>query len=184
MFRVDPEVITVWREDRKGIRSNYLAGPYELTRRMLEEYANGGQELSIGHLIASSIQFEPFWRYRGRSLRSIRRRKLTCEHRTEYNCYHYNSRDRERDYYDLFFRQLVTDLFVSSETKLAVSALAKTRVARARWAVTAKGNVRVSTVIIPRTICPNSKMNVSVETYGDFVSPVIFLPCEHSSRND
>ncbi len=53
MFRVDREVITVWREDRKGIRSNYLAGPYELTRKMLEEYANGGQELSIGHLILS-----------------------------------------------------------------------------------------------------------------------------------
>jgi len=54
MFRVDPEVITVWREDRKGIRSNYLAGPYELTRKMLEEHASGGQELRIGHLLAST----------------------------------------------------------------------------------------------------------------------------------
>ena len=53
MFRVDREIITVWREERKGIRSNYLAGPYELTRKMLEEYASGGQELRIGHLIAS-----------------------------------------------------------------------------------------------------------------------------------
>jgi hypothetical protein len=54
MFRVDREVITVWREDRKGIRSNYLAGPYELTRKMLEEFASGEQELRIGHLIASA----------------------------------------------------------------------------------------------------------------------------------
>jgi len=54
MFRVDREVVTVWREDRKGIRSNYLAGPYELTRKILEEYASGGQELRIGHLIASA----------------------------------------------------------------------------------------------------------------------------------
>ena len=54
MFRVDREVITVWREDRKGIRSNYVAGPYELTRKILEEYASGGQELRIGHLIASA----------------------------------------------------------------------------------------------------------------------------------
>jgi hypothetical protein len=54
MFRVDREVITVWREDRKGIRSNYLAGPYELTRKMLEEYASGAQELRIGHLIVST----------------------------------------------------------------------------------------------------------------------------------
>jgi hypothetical protein len=53
MFRVDREIITVWREERKGIRSNYLAGPYELTRKMLEEYASGGQELRVGHLIAS-----------------------------------------------------------------------------------------------------------------------------------
>ena len=54
MFRVDREVITVWREDRKGIRSNYLAGPYELTSKMLEGYATGGQELSIGYLIISA----------------------------------------------------------------------------------------------------------------------------------
>jgi hypothetical protein len=54
MFRVDREVITVWRENRKGIRSNYLAGPYELTSKMLEEYASGGQELRIGPLIVST----------------------------------------------------------------------------------------------------------------------------------
>jgi hypothetical protein len=54
MFRVDREVVTVWREDRKGIRSNYLAGPYELTSKMLEEYAGRGQELRIGPLIISA----------------------------------------------------------------------------------------------------------------------------------
>lgn len=54
MFRVDPEVVTVWREDRKGIRSNYLVGPYELTRKMLEEHASGGRELRIGYLLVST----------------------------------------------------------------------------------------------------------------------------------
>ena len=54
MFRVDREVITVWREDRKGIRSNYLAGPYELTSKMLEGYASRGEELRIGPLIISA----------------------------------------------------------------------------------------------------------------------------------
>ena len=53
MFRVDREVVTVWREDRKGIRSNYLVGPYELTRKTLEGYASGGGELRVGHLTAS-----------------------------------------------------------------------------------------------------------------------------------
>jgi hypothetical protein len=50
MFRVDPEMVTVWREDRRGMRSVYLAGPYELSKKMLEEYANGGQELKVGNL--------------------------------------------------------------------------------------------------------------------------------------
>jgi len=50
MFRVDREMITIWREDRRGMRSIYLAGPYELNRKMLEEYATNGQELRIGYL--------------------------------------------------------------------------------------------------------------------------------------
>jgi len=54
MFRVDPDLVTVWREDRRGMRSIYLAGPYELTRKMLEEYLNNGQELRVGELVLSS----------------------------------------------------------------------------------------------------------------------------------
>jgi hypothetical protein len=54
MFRVDRDVITIWREIRTGIRSSYLAGPYELTRKILEEYASGGRELRIGYLILST----------------------------------------------------------------------------------------------------------------------------------
>ena len=54
MFRVDAEVVTVWREDRRGMRSNYLAGPYELSRRMLEESLDGGQGLTVGSLTLTS----------------------------------------------------------------------------------------------------------------------------------
>ena len=54
MFRVSADLVTVWREDRRGMRSNYLAGPYELTRKMLEEYLSNGQELRIGELVLST----------------------------------------------------------------------------------------------------------------------------------
>ena len=53
MFRVDPDLVTVWREDRRGMRSVYLAGPYELTSKMLQEYLNNGQELRVGELLLS-----------------------------------------------------------------------------------------------------------------------------------
>ena len=54
MLRADPDVITVWREDRRGMRSVYLAGPYELTKKMLEQYLNSGQELAVGILVLST----------------------------------------------------------------------------------------------------------------------------------
>jgi len=54
MFRVDPDVVTIWREDRRGIRSVYLAGPYELTKKMLQEYLSGGEELRVGILVLST----------------------------------------------------------------------------------------------------------------------------------
>jgi hypothetical protein len=50
MFRIENSGVTVWREDRQGIRSVYLAGPYELSRRLLEEALKGNQELKIGSL--------------------------------------------------------------------------------------------------------------------------------------
>ncbi len=53
MFRVERDVVTIWREDRKGMRSNYLAGPYELNRKILEDHLKGGEELKIGHLCIS-----------------------------------------------------------------------------------------------------------------------------------
>jgi len=31
-----------------------LAGPYELSRKMLEEYLNNGQELRVGELVLST----------------------------------------------------------------------------------------------------------------------------------
>ena len=54
MFRADPDMVTVWREDRRGMRSVYLAGPYELSRKMLEEYFNNRQELRVGELALST----------------------------------------------------------------------------------------------------------------------------------
>jgi hypothetical protein len=53
MFRVEHEVVTVWRERRQEIGSAYLAGPYELTRKLMEEYVNRGEELKIGYLSVS-----------------------------------------------------------------------------------------------------------------------------------
>jgi hypothetical protein len=54
MFRADPDMVTVWREDRRAMRSVYLAGPYELSRKMLEDYLSKGQELRVGKLVLSA----------------------------------------------------------------------------------------------------------------------------------
>ncbi len=53
-FRVDPNMITIWREDRRGIRSVYLAGPYELSRELLAEQLKRGEALTIGSLNLSA----------------------------------------------------------------------------------------------------------------------------------
>ena len=50
MIRVDRDLAIVWREDRRGLRSVYLAGPYELSRKLLEEQVRSGGELTIGNL--------------------------------------------------------------------------------------------------------------------------------------
>lgn len=50
MLRVEPGLITIWREDRQGIRSLYLAGPYELKKKLLEEQVTCDEELRIGNL--------------------------------------------------------------------------------------------------------------------------------------
>ena len=49
-FRIEPDMITIWREDRRGMRSVYLAGPYELSRVLLEEQLKSGDALKIGSL--------------------------------------------------------------------------------------------------------------------------------------
>ena len=53
MFRIDRDIISVWREDRRGMRSVYLAGPYELSTKLLEEHLKSGEELKIGSLSLS-----------------------------------------------------------------------------------------------------------------------------------
>lgn len=53
-FRIDPNMITIWREDRRGIRSVYLAGPYELSRELLAEHLKRGEALTIGSLNLSA----------------------------------------------------------------------------------------------------------------------------------
>jgi hypothetical protein len=55
---VRPEMVNVWRENRIGMRSVYLAGPYELSSEFLEEHAKLGEPTRIGILSLSgeSIQ--------------------------------------------------------------------------------------------------------------------------------
>ena len=58
MISVQPEMVNVWREKRTGMRSVYLAGPYELTTGLLQEHARLGESIRIGILSisAESIQ--------------------------------------------------------------------------------------------------------------------------------
>jgi len=53
MLRIEPELITIWREERQGIRSLYVAGPYELKKEFLQEHLARGEELRIGNLSLS-----------------------------------------------------------------------------------------------------------------------------------
>jgi hypothetical protein len=50
MIRVDQDLVTVWREDRRSMRSIYLAGPYELSRKLMQEQVGSEAELTIGSL--------------------------------------------------------------------------------------------------------------------------------------
>ena len=50
LIRIDRDLVTVWREDRRGLRSVYLAGPYELSHKLLEEQVKSGGEIKIGNL--------------------------------------------------------------------------------------------------------------------------------------
>ena len=58
MFRMEREGVTAWREDRKGMRSVYLAGPYELSRKLLEDNVKNGVDVRIGilHLTVDSME--------------------------------------------------------------------------------------------------------------------------------
>lgn len=58
MFRMEREGVTAWREDRKGMRSVYLAGPYELSRKLLEDSVKNGVDVRIGilHLSVDSMR--------------------------------------------------------------------------------------------------------------------------------
>ena len=48
MIRIQPDMISIWREERQEIRAVYLAGPYELTREYLEDQLKRGEELKVG----------------------------------------------------------------------------------------------------------------------------------------
>jgi hypothetical protein len=54
LLYIQPDMITIWREDRGAMRSVYLAGPYELSRELLEGYVRRGEQLSIGILSLST----------------------------------------------------------------------------------------------------------------------------------
>ena len=53
MIRVEAETVTIWREERQGIRSVYQSGPYELKRALMEGYAEREEDLKIGYLSLS-----------------------------------------------------------------------------------------------------------------------------------
>jgi hypothetical protein len=48
MMRIQPGMISIWRDERQGIRVIYLAGPYELTTERLEEQLKLGEDLKVG----------------------------------------------------------------------------------------------------------------------------------------
>jgi len=54
MFRIQPDMVTIWREKRMAMRSTYLAGPYELTKHFLETQVNGGKQTQVGILSIST----------------------------------------------------------------------------------------------------------------------------------
>jgi hypothetical protein len=53
LVSIRPEMVNVWRENRLGMRSVYLAGPYELSSEFLEEHAKTGEPIRIGILSLS-----------------------------------------------------------------------------------------------------------------------------------
>ena len=71
MFRVDPDMIVVWREDRKGIRSIYLAGPYELSRSLLAEQVKKGEDLKLGSLSLSVESINELLALQGRLVEGL-----------------------------------------------------------------------------------------------------------------
>ena len=54
MISVRPGMINVWRENRAGMRSVYLAGPYELSLELLEEHLKNDLPIRIGFLSIST----------------------------------------------------------------------------------------------------------------------------------
>jgi hypothetical protein len=53
LVRTEAGGITVWREDRMGLRSVYLLGPYEMKWDLLEDQMKRGEDLRIGSLVMS-----------------------------------------------------------------------------------------------------------------------------------
>jgi len=74
MFRVESDVISVWRENRLEMRSVYLAGPYELSRKLMEDYATRGEEVKIGHLLISVETLRDLMKLQDRSVEAIHAR--------------------------------------------------------------------------------------------------------------
>jgi len=74
MFRVESDVVSVWRENRLEMRSVYLAGPYELSRKLMEEYVTRGAELKIGYLFISVETLRDLMELQDRSLETLHAR--------------------------------------------------------------------------------------------------------------
>ncbi len=67
LVRADPAGVTIWREDRLGLRSVYLAGPYELGWSRVQEALNRGEELRIGNLLLPLQTMRDLLDVRGRT---------------------------------------------------------------------------------------------------------------------
>jgi len=75
MIRVEPRGVIIWREERRGFRTVYLSGPYEIDWERITEAIAENRELSVGLLHLSSQAMHDLLSLRGeadaRTLRAV-----------------------------------------------------------------------------------------------------------------
>lgn len=75
MIRIEPRGVTIWREERRGFRTVYISGPYEIDWGRITEAIAENRELSVGLLHLSSQAMHDLLSHRGkaggRTLRAV-----------------------------------------------------------------------------------------------------------------